>query len=346
MSSDRLIASYELRAGTLARARQIALAVCREQTLECVPRLAPAALERRLLGRLRDAVPDGAGRFRVEVEYPAELVAGSIGSLINLLFGNASLLRGVRLVAVQWPRRLLREFPGPAFGIAGLRSESGISGRPLLCAILKPVGLSAAALARQAGTLARLGIDVIKDDHNLAEQRSAPFGERAARVQDAVARANARSGRRCLYLPHLGGGGRVLVERVERLHELGCRGALVAPQLLGWETMAALAAESGLLLLAHPTVSGALFGGTHGIARELLYGELLRLAGADGVIFPNAGGRFPVTVASCREVASEQTGLAGSERLGRTSDLRQALRYQCAPVQDCPRPIDVGGRSQ
>ena len=62
---------------------------------------------------------------------------------------------------------------------------------------------------------------------------------------------------------------------MEFLHA-GIRGALIAPLLLGWETTAALAAESGLLLLAHPTTSGVFFGRRHGIAREVFFGELLR----------------------------------------------------------------------
>lgn len=303
MTAPRLEVDYALGAADLAAARELALAVAREQTLECVPGLAPAGLERRLLGQVRDVRRARPRTWLATVAYPPELVAGSIGALVNLLFGNASLFGRVRLAAVRWPPSLVRRFPGPAFGLDGLRAPTRVQDRALLCAILKPVGLSAAALARQAARLAAAGVDVIKDDHNLAEQASAPFAERVARVQDAVERVNARQGRTCVYLPHLTGGGRLLEERVGRLHALGCRGVLFSPLLLGWETTAALAAESGLLLLAHPTVSGAFFAGPAGIARELYFGELLRLAGADGVIFPNAAGRFPGTAASCREIA-------------------------------------------
>src|SRR5260221_11389462 len=110
--------------------------------------------------------------------------------------------RGVRLVDARWPAAVLDRFPGPAFGLDRLRAATGVAGRALLCAILKPVGLTSAALARQARRLAAAGIDVIKDDHNLAEQATAPFAERVARVQDAIAPAHARSGRPCAYLPH------------------------------------------------------------------------------------------------------------------------------------------------
>lgn len=314
MTSNTLVVRYEIQARSRAVARQIALTVAREQTLESVPGIAPPALERRLLGRLASLEPAAAGVYSAQLEFAPELVGGGIGQLVNLLFGNISLLRGVRLADVHWPARLLHGFPGPAFGLEGLRAETGVRGRALLCAILKPVGLSASALARQAGALALAGIDVIKDDHNLADQSSAPFAERLRRVQDAVVAANARSGRRCLYLPHLSGGGSLLLERVERLHAAGVRAALVAPLLLGWETTAALAAESGLVLLAHPSTAGTFFGRRHGVARQVLLGDLFRLAGADGVIFPNAGGRFPVSVASCREIAARLRSPLGDLR--------------------------------
>lgn len=304
MKANILAARYELQSRSLGAALETALAVAREQTLESVAGIAAPALEHRLLGRVESIQPSSAGVYSVWLEFAGELVGGGIGQLVNLLFGNVSLMRGVRLVEVRWPARLLRRFPGPAFGLEGLRAETGVRGRALLCAILKPVGLSASLLARQARGLALAGIDVIKDDHNLADQASAPFRERLRRVQDAVAAVNARSGRRCLYLPHLSGGGSLLLERVEELHAAGVRGALVAPLLLGWEATAALAAESGLVLLAHPSTAGTFFGRRHGIARQVLLGDLLRLAGADGVIFPNAGGRFPVSVASCREVVA------------------------------------------
>ncbi|MEO8505746.1 MAG: RuBisCO large subunit C-terminal-like domain-containing protein [Acidobacteriota bacterium] len=309
-------AVYELRARTPVEARRLALAVAREQTLEAVPGLAPAALEAALLGRVESLERKAAGRYTATLLYSEALIGGvgGVGSLVNLLFGNVSLFGGVRLADVRWPRSLLDRFPGPAFGLEGLRAETGVRGRALLCAILKPVGLTARALARQARALALAGIDVIKDDHNLADQASAPFADRVRWVQDAIAAANARTGRSCLYLPHLSGGGSVLVERVELLHESGIRGVLIAPLLLGWETTAALAAESGLLLLAHPTTSGVFFGRQHGVAREVLFGELLRIAGADGVIFPNAGGRFPVPIASCREVTTRLRAPRGDLR--------------------------------
>ena len=49
-------------------------------------------------------------------------------SCVNLLYGNISLQRGIRIAGVEWPDELVRQFPGPAFGVAGLRELTGVAG--------------------------------------------------------------------------------------------------------------------------------------------------------------------------------------------------------------------------
>ena len=65
------------------------------------------------------------------------------------------------------------------------------------------MGLSAAELAELASALALGGIDLIKDDHGLADQPFCRFEERVARCAEAVARANAQTGEPCLYAPNV-----------------------------------------------------------------------------------------------------------------------------------------------
>jgi len=57
------------------------------------------------------------------------------------------------------------------------------------------------------------------------------------------------------------------------------------------------------MVLAHPTMSGWFFGTDHGVAPDMLLGTLFRVAGADGVIYVNAGGRFTTwTLEQCRAI--------------------------------------------
>src|SRR5207247_431586 len=128
---------------------------------------------------------------------------GDTPQLLNLLFGNISLKSGILIADIEWPPDLLTALGGPRFGIRGVRELAGVHDRPLLCAALKPLGLSPVQLAGVARGFARAGIDIIKDDHSLSDQPSAPFRERVARCQEAVAAANRETGGRALYFPNV-----------------------------------------------------------------------------------------------------------------------------------------------
>ncbi len=315
MSEPRIRAHYELACPPgvtpAARAREIAI----EQTVEIPPDCFSPGIEERIVGRLESAEPVADGRHRVVISYSMRLVGPHFTQLLNLLFGNVSMHRGIRLAAVEWPAELLGRFRGPAFGVAGLRDLCGVPRRPLLCAAVKPLGSAVAELARDAAAFARGGADVVKDDHSLDEQADlAPFRERAARCQEAVREANQATGGRTLYFPNLTGSPGDLAERVAWLRSLGVRGVVVSPMLLGLEAVRWLAEESGVALLGHPTFSGALFADEHGIVPEVLLGQLFRLAGCDGVIFVNAGGRFAWSGERCDAIAAALRAPLGAVR--------------------------------
>ncbi len=58
------------------------------------------------------------------------------------------------------------------------------------------------------------------------------------------------------------------------------------------------------MVLAHPSFLGGFTASpSHGIAPEVLFGTLLRLAGADVTIFPSWGGRFSLSREQCLAIA-------------------------------------------
>ena len=289
-----------LAAGETAHTK--AAAIAREQTVETPAGVASPDIERRTIGVVAEVEPLAARRARAAIDYPWHELVSDLPQLLNLLYGNISLQRGIRIAAIEWPADLLARFPGPRFGVAGLRELVGVSGRPLLAAALKPVGLEVRALARLAAECALSGLDLVKDDHSLADQPAAPFRERVLAVAEHVARANRQTGRRCLYVPNLTGPVDRLAERLEDLREAGVRAALVAPIILGLDVVRAFAESAGVALVGHPALAGAICSPHQGIAPEILFGELFRLAGCDVVIYPNAGGRFPFTLRDCAAI--------------------------------------------
>ena len=295
--SGRFVVTYRVAssADTIeARAEAIAL----EQSVE-LPRAAvqDARVVDQVIGRVLAIRAVDDALFDVDVALAEETVGRDPGQLMNMLFGNTSLQSDVTLVDVACDAGFARTFPGPRFGIAGLRERTA-RGRPLSCAALKPQGLPPARLASLARTLAEARLDVVKDDHGLADQVATPFEQRVAMCQRALDEAAQETGHRTLYAPSLSGSLDDMRRQLGHVHRHGIALALVAPMVCGVANFAALVREAGVPLLAHPALGGATR-----IGPAVLLGRLFRLFGADATIFPHAGGRFGFAMAECVAIA-------------------------------------------
>jgi ribulose-bisphosphate carboxylase large chain len=302
----RILATYRLR-GEPEAAAKTARAIAWEQTVELPESaLGDSAIRERIVGKIESVAPDrdAPGASRATIVYNAQLASGQLGQLFNLLYGNVSMYAGARLLAIELPDEVLSEFRGPRYGIAGVRELLGVCGRPLLATALKPRGSPTETFAKMAEAFALAGGDIVKDDQNLVDADFDVFRRRVDACAAAVERANAQTGRRCLYLPHLAGRDDDLERRAEFIRRRGLAGALICPFVVGLDRARALAERYGLLFMAHPALSGAYTHGEDvGIARDVLLGTLFRLAGADISVFPAPGGRFPVVPAECTATA-------------------------------------------
>lgn len=294
---DRLRAVYRLsvdRAEVEARADALAL----EQTVE-LPRAAirDPVLEREALGRVEGLEPHPAGGFRVVVEYPvAATGVEDPAQLLNVLFGNASLQGDVALEDVDLPPSLAAALGGPGHGIQGVRAATGVRDRPLTCAALKPMGLNPEAIGEVCLAFARAGVDVVKDDHGLADIPRCPFEARLAACRSAIERAAEETGRRALYVANVIGPPARIRRLLRMAEEGGAGGVLMAPFVIGLPTFREACRDwTELPVIAHPALAGS-----PRVATELLQGTLFRLYGADAVVFPHAGGRFPIGRETCR----------------------------------------------
>ena len=305
--SERLIAVYEV-PGPSAEAEKTARAIAFEETVEVPFEFPlPSRIREEIVGRVGALSPVAGGRFRVEIDFPAALAGGRIGALLNLVFGNASIWPGVRLVDLRFPDSFLASFSGPNFGVAGLRALSGVHGRPLLATALKPMGSTEVELAESAAAFARGGGDIVKDDQNIVDGSFSAFQSRVSRIAEAVSRHN------CLYFPHLSGPQEELEERLRFVLGQGLKGVLICPAIVGLDTMRSLASKRKAVFMAHPAYSGAFYAErSHGIEHSLYLATFMRLAGADITVFPNAGGRFAFTSEECRAIAERgRTPLGG-----------------------------------
>ena len=298
-SIGRIRATYRIR-GSDADADSRARALASEQSVEMpVEAIDDARILQEVVATVEDIrAVDGA--FDVTLGLATATTGPEASQLLNMLFGNCSLQPEVELVDVDFPAGYEKSFAGPRFGIEGIRTQTGARGRPLTCTALKPQGSSVEHLAHLAHTFALAGIDVIKDDHGLADQRFSPFADRVPAVQRAIREANRKAGGRTIYAPTFSGSPGALREQARIAKEHDVRMALVAPMLVGVPSFIELQAELAIPVMAHPA-----FAGSVRVAAPLLLGKLFRLFGADATIYPNHGGRFSFSRETCAAIAGE-----------------------------------------
>jgi ribulose-bisphosphate carboxylase large chain len=291
-----LTATYLIEADAAhIEARAEALAI--EQSVECpLEAVRDTRVRDEVVARVEEIAQAEEGRYRVDVRIAVETTCYEPAQLVNMVFGNCSL----------WD-------DGPRHGIAGIRALVDAPHRALTSVAMKPQGLPTTELARMCRTFATAGIDIVKDDHGIADQPCSPFAERVPACQSAITQAVAATGKPSFYAPHLIGTPRVLRERARIARDAGVRVVLVAPMVVGLPAFADLVDEfPEFVYLAHPS-----FGGAARIAPSLLFGRMFRLLGADAPIFVNYGGRFAYPQDECGRLAAAARAPWG--------DLRPAL---------------------
>ena len=258
--------------------------------------------------------------FVAKVTYRIETSGNELPQLINVIFGNTSIKENVMVIDIEFGKNVESTFRGPRFGVRGLRQLLNVKYGPLLCTALKPMGTSSDKLAEMAFAFALGGIDIIKDDHGLANQAYAPFEERVTKCAQAVRRANDITGRNCLYAPCLNAPAHLVLKRAEFAKRAGCGAVLMLPGITGLDACRALAEDDNfnLPIIAHPALSGAMLGGgskneVRGFSHGVLLGLLHRLAGCDATIFPNFGGRFGFSKDECKDIQKACTSILGSK---------------------------------
>lgn len=298
MGIEPLRVSYRLtETGAAATRRAEALAL--EQSVEMpIEAVSDERVLREVVARVEgvDAQADGTSLARLALS--AESIGGDAGQLMNMLFGNSSLLDDVRVQHVELSAALASRFGGPQQGIEGIRRLTGVYGRALGCTALKPIGSSIEALARLTRVFCEAGLDVIKDDHGWAADAHASFKDRVVACQRQVDAAGRGRSTRTLYAPAVSGSLDTMRDQIRFAQGHGVSTVLVAPMVAGVSNFHALRREfPELVFLAHPALAGNQF------APAALVGTLFRLFGADAVIFPNHGGRFSYTRQVCAAIA-------------------------------------------
>ncbi|ALC83079.1 MULTISPECIES: 2,3-diketo-5-methylthiopentyl-1-phosphate enolase [Bacillus] len=241
-----------------------------------------------------ETLPSGKKLSEIHIAFPSDNFSNDLPAILTTTFGKLSLDGEIKLLDLKLDPELENDFPGPRFGIKGIREKLGIYDRPLVMSIFKGIiGRNMEYLLGQLREQALGGIDIVKDDEILFDNDLTPFEQRISEGKKVLDQVYEETGHRTLYAVNLTGRTFDLKEKARRAKELGADLLLFNVFTYGLDVLQALREdeEIALPIMAHPAFSGALASSEKfGLSHHLLLGKLLRLAGADLSLFPSPYG--------------------------------------------------------
>jgi len=257
----------------------------------------------------------GLSHARLTIAYPTANFTPDIPALLTSVFGKLSMDGQIRLVDIQLPAAFQRQFPGPKYGIAGIREQLNAHDRPLLMSIFKSViGHDIPTLTEQFYQQALGGVDLVKDDEIFFDESYAPFEQRIAACRAAAERAQQETGKFTLYAANLTGPVTEIFDKARRGVEAGASALLLNVLTYGYDVLHRLAADPAITvpIMAHPALAGALYPSAHyGVSAHVLLGQLMRIAGADLSLYPSAYGSVALERAETLKIADALLAPAG-----------------------------------
>ncbi len=225
------------------------------------------------------------------IAYPNDLfddynMPQVMSSIMGNIFGMKA-VKGLRLEDVSWPKRLIKSFKGPKFGIKGVRRILGVKDRPVTATVVKPkVGYSSKEHARVGYEAWSGGLDLLKDDENLSSPKFNPFSNRLKLTVKQMIKAEKESGRRKGYLVNITAETNEMIKRAEMVAESGNKFVMVDLLTVGWaglQTIREVTGKLGLAIHAHRAFHSAFDRNPlHGVSMKVIV-EMARIIGTDTI---------------------------------------------------------------
>jgi len=191
-----------------------------------------------------------------------------------------------RLVTLQIPEKVIRTFPGPAYGPQGVRQVTGFApSQPAFGTILKPTaGITPRDVEALVEEIAACPLFLfVKEDEDLYPNLEySPVKERARRAMAAIRRErDKRNGLGLLFAPHISGAPHEIIDTVHAVLEAGANAVMFSETFAGGTVR--MVREATRRLANPPAIYGHNAGigvKTRGIWREVI-DLLARLDGID-----------------------------------------------------------------
>ncbi|MDH3352925.1 MAG: type III ribulose-bisphosphate carboxylase [Nanoarchaeota archaeon] len=255
----------------------------------------------------------------VKIAYPQELFEeGSVSNILSSIAGNVfgmKAVRGLRLEDIKFPKKLLKTFPGPRYGIEGYRKILKVKNRPLVGTIVKPkLGLKTKDHAQVAYDSWVGGCDLVKDDENLASQKFNPFEKRAAKTLEMCDKASEETGEKKGYLINVTSEAMTMLHRADLVKELGGKFVMHDIITAGFSSLETLRDNCKLGIHAHRAMHGAFTENpNHGLSM-MCVADFARMAGVDSLHIGTGIGKMRGGKREVAEISEE----IESKRVGKT----------------------------
>ncbi len=195
-------------------------------------------------------------------------------------------LEALKFLDISLPQKLQKTFKGPRFGLEGVRNRIGtnVSRRPHIGTIVKPkVGLAPKEWAEVAYNAFIGGVDFVKDDENLVDQEFCRWEERVNAVLDVIDKVKDETGRTVIYSPNITDRYYKMLERMDRLKEMGWDIAMLDVYMIGYAALIEMVEElhnAGFIIHAHRAGHTAETRGAFGCEYNI-FAKIWRLIGVD-----------------------------------------------------------------
>jgi 2,3-diketo-5-methylthiopentyl-1-phosphate enolase len=212
--------------------------------------------------------------------------------MLSIAAGAFTHSKSLRLLDVGFPETLAKKFPGPKFGIDGVRKILGVKGRPLVLHIIKPkMGMIPEQVADQVYRTALGGADMMKDDEMTSDVFNSSFEDRVIQVTKSLKKAEKVTGKKAIYFVSITDEPNTVVERAKKAIELGARGLLIS-YTSGMSAVKFLAEDHdvNVPILLHPA-------GLIPLLPKINFptlAKILRLCGSDILLGPSLWSSNPV----------------------------------------------------
>ncbi len=254
---------------------------------------------------------------QVKIAYPIKIFElGNLPSILSGVAGNIfgmKAIKKLRLEDIKFPKRLIKSFPGPKYGVKGVRKMLKIKNRPLIGTIVKPkLGLTPKQHAEYAYNAWKGGLDLVKSDENLTNQSFNQFKKRFLLTIKAMKKAEKETGEKKIYVENVTAETKEMIKRAKFVQNNGGNCVMIDVITTGWGAFQTLREENlDLIIHAHRAGHGMFTEDPkQGMSMEVV-AQLVRMIGADnlhiGAIFGKMKGEEEEIVHIKQEIESEST---------------------------------------